>query len=70
MKDVLRAIERGEPVTVLHRGTVKARITPVSQAGGPKPSSDKLFGIWKDRKDLADPAEYVRALRRPRKHDV
>jgi len=66
MKEVLRAIERGEPVTVLHRGTPKARITPISTTGSPKPSSDKTFGMWKDREDLIDPAKYVRELRKPR----
>jgi hypothetical protein len=25
-----------------------------------------LFGIWKSREDLRDPASYVRDLRRPR----
>ncbi len=70
MKDVLRAVDRGESVTVLHRGTVKARITPVSKADGAKPSSDRAFGMWKDRRDPADPAEYVRGLRKPRAHDV
>jgi antitoxin (DNA-binding transcriptional repressor) of toxin-antitoxin stability system len=70
MKDVLRAIERGESVTVLHRGVVKARISPITKPDCPKAGSDKAFGMWKDRKDLTDPAGYVRALRKPRKHDV
>lgn len=34
MKDVLRAIERGESITVLHRGTVKACISPVTKPPG------------------------------------
>jgi antitoxin (DNA-binding transcriptional repressor) of toxin-antitoxin stability system len=70
MKDVLRAIERGESVTVLHRGAVKARISPFTKPDGAKPSSDKVFGMWRDRKDVSDPAEYVRELRKPRRHDV
>ncbi len=70
MKDVLRAIERGESVTVLHRGTAKARISPIAKIEGGQPSSDKVFGMWKDRKDVTDPAGYVRELRKPRKHDV
>jgi len=30
MKDVLKALDRGETVTVLYRGKVKARLTPVA----------------------------------------
>jgi antitoxin (DNA-binding transcriptional repressor) of toxin-antitoxin stability system len=29
MKDVLKAIDRGETVTVLYRGKEKARLTPI-----------------------------------------
>lgn len=72
MKDVLRAIDRGETVTVLYRGKEKAKlmpIAPVSEAPGKsaiKTKDQPLFGMWKDRDDLADPASYVRNLRRPR----
>jgi antitoxin (DNA-binding transcriptional repressor) of toxin-antitoxin stability system len=31
MKDVLKAIDRGETVTVLYRGKEKARLTPVGE---------------------------------------
>ena len=72
MREVLRAIERGETVTILYRGKAKAKLMPVSPAsqsageGVPKTKDQPLFGLWSDRDDLADPASYVRNLREPR----
>jgi prevent-host-death family protein len=67
MKDVLRAIDRGETVTVLYRGKPKARIVPVSaEQEGSKPSDHPACGIWADREDMADPAAYVRKIRQNR----
>lgn len=72
MKDVLRAIDRGETVTVLYRGKEKAKLIPIASASGasgqgaPKIEDQPFFGMWKDRDDLADPTAYVRTLRRPR----
>ena len=69
MKDVLRAIDRGETVTVTYRGKEKARLVPSSTAAGRIPGkvSDQPFvGMWKDREDMADPVAYVRKLRQPR----
>ena len=68
MKDVLRAIDRGETVTVTHRGKEKARLVPLSAAGRtPAKVSDQPFvGMWKDREDMADPVAYIRKLRQPR----
>jgi antitoxin (DNA-binding transcriptional repressor) of toxin-antitoxin stability system len=72
MRDVLRAIDRGETVTVLYRGKAKATLMPISPAldashkGAPKTADQPLFGLWNDRDDLTDPASYVRNLRQPR----
>ena len=72
MKDVLRAIDRGETVTVLYRGKAKARLMPISSPlsisdkGTPKTADQPLFGLWKDRDDLTDPAYWLRSLRQPR----
>ena len=72
MKDVLRAIDRGETVTVLYRGKEKAKLMPIAPASGagdkgaPKTKDQPLFGLWKERVDLTDPASYVRNLRQPR----
>ena len=71
MKDVLKAVERGETVTVTYRGKPKARIVPISE----KPKSLKMtehpaFGMWKDREDMKDPAAWVRKLRQGRRFDL
>lgn len=72
MKDVLRAIDRGETVTVLHRGKEKAKLVPIALASqasdksAPKTKDQPLFGLWKQREDLNDPASYLRKLRQPR----
>jgi antitoxin (DNA-binding transcriptional repressor) of toxin-antitoxin stability system len=67
MKDVLRAIDRGETVTVLYRGKEKARLTPIGVEARVKVEDQPFFGLWKDRDDLSDPGAYVRTLRQPRK---
>ena len=69
MKQVLRAIDRGETVTVLYRGKERAKLTPIVSApssGAPKTKDQPLFGLWKDREDISDPASYLRHLRLPR----
>lgn len=68
-KDVLKAVERGETVTVLHRGKPKARILPLSQESA-KVDAEKAFGMWKGRKDLRHPPAFVRKLRRTRFRDL
>jgi hypothetical protein len=60
MKDVLRAI--------LYRRRERAMLTPIAPTPGgetPKTKDQPLFGLWKDREEMSDPAAYVRGLRRP-----
>jgi antitoxin (DNA-binding transcriptional repressor) of toxin-antitoxin stability system len=72
MKDVLRAIDRGETVTVLYRGKAKAKLMPISRTPGSKGEGEAktenqpIFGLWRDRDDLEDPVSYVRRLRQSR----
>src|SRR5258708_40291538 len=69
MKDVLRAINRGESVTVLYRGKERARLVPSGEKAGQtlvNPSDHPACGMWKDREDMADPVAYIRKLRQPR----
>jgi prevent-host-death family protein len=71
MKEVLRAIERGESVTVLYRGKEKAELVPIATRKKPAKASDHpACGIWADRQDMADPAAYVRKIRQPRFVDL
>jgi len=70
-KDVLKAVERGETVAVLYRGKEKARIVPSSVARAKTSLKDhRVFGMWKDRKDLADVTRFVRELRKGRSFGV
>lgn len=69
MKDVLRAIDRGETVTVTYRGKEKARLVPFDSAAKRvlvNPKDHPACGMWKDREDMADPVAYIRKLRQPR----
>ncbi len=65
---ILKALDRNEPVTLLYRGKPRAMIQPLPvQAGARRSVADHpVFGMWKDRKDMADVAAYVRRIRRGR----
>jgi prevent-host-death family protein len=70
-KDILKAVERGETVTILHRGKEKALLQPLpSGPGHSKLADDPAFGMWKDRKDLKNVSGFVRKLRKSRLDDV
>jgi len=70
MKSVLEALDRGETVTVLHRGKPRAQLTPIAAKTKPKPrmkvQDHPAFGMWKDREDMKDVDAYLRNLRKPR----
>jgi antitoxin (DNA-binding transcriptional repressor) of toxin-antitoxin stability system len=68
-REIIRALERGESVTVLYRGRRKGVIRPVAERKGKavSVSGHPAFGMWKDRKDLRDVAAHVRALRKGRR---
>lgn len=75
MKDILRALDRNEEVTLYYRGKKKARIVPIngSEAVGEtrRPIAEHpAVGMWADREDMADVEAYVRKLRRSRVHDL
>ncbi len=40
--------------------------TQAPSSGASKTKDQPLFGLWKDRDDLNDPAAYLRDLRLPR----
>jgi antitoxin (DNA-binding transcriptional repressor) of toxin-antitoxin stability system len=71
MKAVLAALDRGEPVTVLHRGKEKARLVPIKAKSSKRhPREDPAFGMWKSRPEMQDVANYVRTLRKSRFDDL
>ena len=70
-KDVLKAVEPGETVTVLYRGKEKALIQPIpSKPRRAKICADPAFGIWRDRRDLSDVAGFIGKLRKSRLDDL
>jgi len=70
MKDVLRALEKNEPVTLTYRGKEKGVIRPVKKRDEGRVASHPAFGLWKNREDLADVERAVDRLRKGRDHAV
>ena len=71
--EVIRALHRNEPVTVLYRGEPAAIMQPISgRADKPvvKAADHPAFGLWADRDDMADVAAHVRDLRKGRFDDL
>lgn len=69
MKDVLRALDRGEPVTVLYRGKAKAKLVPIaSEKPRMRMEDHPACGMWADREDMKDPVAWVRKLRSKRRY--
>jgi hypothetical protein len=67
MGEVLKALDRNEPVTLLHRGKERGVIQPTRAGGGnASVAGHPAFGLWKDRDDLEDVDQAVRRLRRGR----
>ncbi len=71
--EIIRALQRNEPVTVLYRGKPAAVMQPIGRetARVPAKAADHpAFGLWADREDLADVVAYVRKLRKGRFNDL
>ena len=67
MGDVLKAIQRNETVTLLHRGKAIAIIQPDAGRSAEKPvAGHEVFGMWTDRTDLGDVGAVVDKLRKGR----
>ncbi len=68
MSDVLRALARGERVTILYRGKEKAVMHPTatSATSDMRASQHAAFGMWRNRDDMEDVGEAVRRIRKGR----
>ena len=68
----LRALDRNESVTILHRGKARAVLQPLGPGtdSGASVTEHEAFGMWKDRDDLQDVEGVVRRLRKARFHAV
>ncbi|MBN2560320.1 MAG: type II toxin-antitoxin system prevent-host-death family antitoxin [Phycisphaerae bacterium] len=72
-REIIRALDRNEHVTVLYRGRPKAIMRPIAHQGehpGVKTVDHAAFGLWKDRQDLRDVPSHVRKLRQGRFRDL
>jgi len=70
MSEILRALDRNEPVTIFYRGKEKGILYPAKggrHAAGPI-SQHPAFGMWRDRQDMQEVPEVVRQLRQGRRH--
>ena len=69
-KDIIRALDRGESVTITYRGKEKGTIIPARKKKRRSITEHPAFGMWKDREDMKDPSAWVRKIRRSRVHDL
>ena len=64
-KEILKALERNETVTITYRGKVKGIIQPVRAKGTMRASEHPSFGMWKDRTSESV-EQFVRRMRKGR----
>ncbi len=66
--EILRALDRGERVTIVCRGKVKGTIVPASAKNAAKVRVEDhpAFGMWEDREDMQDVEAYMGQLRKGR----
>ena len=68
-KKLLEALEQNEEVTISYRGRLKGVIVPAGRSrksGKGGAGKHPAFGLWADRKDMANVRAYVRDLRKGR----
>ena len=64
---VLREVRQGREVTITYRNRAVGVIKPVKNSRRRAQEFEPIgFGLWADRKDLADVPGWVRKARRPR----
>ena len=70
MAEVLRALDRNEPVKILYRGRQRAILLPTrnGRQANLTVKEHPAFGMWKDHEELQDVPAHVRKLRKPRFH--
>lgn len=66
MREILKTLDRNESVTLTYHGNEKATIVPKKKAGRLDMRKHPAFGIWANRKDIADVNLTVRQIRKGR----
>ena len=66
---IISQVDNGQEVTITYRGKPRAKIVPIIDRRkiDTIDSDDELFGIWKDRKDMANVDRFIRKIRKGRK---
>jgi prevent-host-death family protein len=67
-KEIIAALDRGESVTITYRGKEKGTIIPTPTKKRRSIKDFPMFGMYKDREDMKDVHEYLRRLRKRRRH--
>jgi hypothetical protein len=66
--EIISHIGADTTIYILYKGHIYAKIIPVSNAIiEPDDSVNELFGLWKDRSEMNDIAQYVRKMRQGRR---
>jgi len=67
-KEIARALDRNQSVTLFYRGKAKGMIIPLSPPKGKivPARSHRAFGMWRDRIDLRNVRAAISALRKTR----
>lgn len=65
LADIVSRVEMtGQEVIITKFGKPRAMLVPVSDVKSGVGAFDEVFGLWKDRKDIKNTAQWVRSLRR------
>ena len=66
-KEIVKALDRNQTVTLFYRGKAKGMIVPVSRTRKNLSVLDHpFFGMWRDRADMKDVRKWVDEIRKPR----
>jgi prevent-host-death family protein len=66
---IISQVSNGQEITITYRGKPRAKIIPITAKIVPvsQEPENELFGIWKDREDIADVEQFARNIRKGRK---
>ena len=67
-KEIVKALDRNESVTLFYRGKAKGVIVPASESKGNPVSASKhaAFGMWRERAEMRDVKDVVARSRKTR----